>query len=407
MNEYVPSELVKILHAFPHLTFKFVLIKNPVFNLNDQNYLESLVMIALFSLVILGLSMLGFLIYYCCIKLKRASPSKMKSSSCYCSVCLIVVFVMIALGSISVIIYGTIEVHEGIKTTTEKTLKIYNSSFAVNTEIKEIQKSMSKIENAVNDLNQTVSNASDIQVINAFVMSLQLLMQELPFYSTQQGNNLEQLLTFLQSTELYRTIVTYSLIGIQGLICLFALIGICFRSRCLLLTAVFTGLMCLVASYLYIGTALMVDVATADICVQPYTYIERQASELFIDEEVVGYYITCPSNAKNPLMPSISNASTVLWALEKHVALEMDDKNLTDEASAILDTVVLESIDMQNNLENVAGYLDCEPVHSAINLMIPSVCCCNVMRLHCINSSHVRCTTNLEKIFKNKANRRP
>ena len=375
-HTYVPSELVKILHAFPHFTFKFKLLADAEFDLGDKEYVESLVMVALFPVVLLGLSMLGFLIYYCCVKLKRTSPSKMKSSSCYCSVCLIVVFIMVALGGIGVIVYGTIEVHEGIKTATGATLNINDFYSAASFEVEEINKALIKIDVAVDDLNETMPNDSDVYAINAYVMSLQLLTVQLPLYSQQQEeNNFKQMLMFLEDTELYRTIVTYSLIAIQGVICLFGLIGICFRSRCCLLTAVFTGLLCLVVSYLYIGTALMTNVATADICIRPYKYIQKQAAKFLIDQEVVDYYLACPFDVtQNPFTEVISNATSQLLALEQHVALEMAEKNFSDQVFATLDKIVLETLDMQKSFEALGSYADCKNVNQAISALVPAIC---------------------------------
>ena len=372
----LPTELINVLHAFPHITFEFTILQDVKFDVDSKEYLETLVMVALFPLVILVLSMFGFLIYYCCVRLKQASSTKMKSSSCYCSVCLIVVFIMLALGSISVIVYGAIEVHEGVTDAARSATRLNDSCSFVNAEVKEVGRYFSEIKMAVDDLNDTtMANDSSVLSLQMMVSLMKTAVTDLPLYSKQdESNDLKKLLLFLEDSKLYRTIVTFSLIGIQGLICLFALVGICFRSRCFLLTAVFAGLLCLVISYVYIGTALMVNVAVADICVDPYAYILDQSSKFAISKEIVEYYLTCiTSNTPNPFSTSIFNVTLHLQSIEK-IVTDIIKQNSTDKILFIADNIIANVVNLQESCNLLESYKNCKDIHLDINAFIQAIC---------------------------------
>jgi len=59
--------------------------------------LQSLVVVAFMPVAVLLITMISFLIYYCCVEMKRSAPNKNNSTACYCSVCLMIAFIMIAL----------------------------------------------------------------------------------------------------------------------------------------------------------------------------------------------------------------------------------------------------------------------------------------------------------------------
>ena len=374
-ESYSPSGLVELLHQFPHFTFKLSWLHDPEFSFDDPEYMESLVVVALMPLVILVLSMLGFLIYYCCVKIKRATPNKMNSSSCYCSVCLVIIFVMVALGGLSVIVYGTIEVHEGITAVTEATSKINKSFSVVSNELDVVDNLLQDMEVSINKLNEMKPNDTEVMQMASVVRSLQSLVLQLPYQDENEGqDDLGRFIFLLTASEHYRTIVTFSLIGLQSLVCILALIGICFRSRCFLITTVFLGLICLVISYLYIGTDLMVDVAIADMCMDPYNYVlDLAVNELHINNITAEYFLTCPSDlAGDSLNAVVSNATEQLRSFDNFIVEVADEAS--DQTIEILDQVNIPVMDLEKSLETLSKYLNCDFVYVAVKEIVVSVC---------------------------------
>lgn len=374
MDNYVPSDLVKFIHEFPHISFNFVWLQNPTFTFDDPEYLQSLVMVAMMPLAILALSMIGFIIYFCCVKMKRASPNKADSASCYCSVCLIIIFVMIAFGGIGIIAYSSIQIHEGINSTLVETSKL-NQSFAIiinDLDTSEIV--FGDLKNNLNKLDNTSFNETVIDSLKSTLSSLEVFIYDLPYRDSGIDDRMLWMMNFFQDTENYRMIVTFSLIGIQTTICLFALLGICFRSRCLLITTVLIGLLCLVISYVYIGVVFMIDVASADLCVDPYSYIQELAiDKLVIDNGTAQYYLVCSSDIALdfPFKQLFFNLSDNLLAVESIVA----DVDESEEAiSLILDNMYTNTMTLKNIVRSLSLQLDCKPINSALSQFVSFIC---------------------------------
>ena len=372
MNEYYPSEIVAFTHGFPHISFNFSLLHNPKFSFDDPLYLESLVMVAIIPLVILALSMIGFIIYFCCVKIKRSALNKEDSTSCYCSVCMIIIFVMIALGSIGVMVYGSIQIHEGVNATLTETSKLNQSFALVTNDLKTCKLVLDNLTENINRLESTSVNRTVIDELHKTVAAIDDFVYSLPYKDAKVENYIPWLIRSFQDIEEYRTIITFSLIGVQSIICLFALIGICFQSRCLLISTVFIGLLCLVICYIYIGIVLMVDVASADFCINPYEYIEKQAmSELEISNRTTQYYLVCSTNMQknSPFQSLLFSLGNEISALESIAAdLSLSTENL------ILNNIRSNAMQLKEFVRSMSSHLDCQPINVVLKQLVYSAC---------------------------------
>ncbi|XP_078482517.1 protein tweety homolog 3 [Ciona intestinalis] len=371
MDSYSPSTLVRILHSFPHLTFKFVLLQNPAFTVDSSEYLESLAILALMPIVILLLTMVGFLFYYCCVAVKRATPNKNNSSACYCSVCMMTTFIMLTLGGVSVGIYGSIQCNEGMRSAIQSTNEINQSFSTITDDVQDISMLLSEVNAQTNQL-------FAVEIDTSGTLSLQESLSEMSdkldfnLQQTEGANDrVEWTIELLRVVENYRTIITFSLLGVIGLVCLLGLAGVCFRSKCLLVTTTFIGLMCLVICYIYIGCDFMVDVAVADLCMDPYTYVRDQAvSKLYMNEATANYYLNC-SQEIGSVDPFASVVEEALDAVQQFSSvIESYDTNKEEKVNSIMAL----SRDLTTELNSLSGHLGCKSVNKALDNFIPAIC---------------------------------
>ncbi|XP_076809701.1 protein tweety homolog 2-like isoform X1 [Clavelina lepadiformis] len=374
VSAYSPTEITKILHGIPHLTFKFVLLENPIFTLDDPKYLESLAIVALMPACILLISMIAFLIFYCCVGVKRAAPNKVNSSSCYCSVCLMAIFITLALGAVGVGVYGSIQVHDGSTAASDATSEINKSFSAITVVMTSINGIMDELNEQSDDLIATEVNNSVIDVLVESVSNLSESVTRLPQQTEGANDRLMWMVQLFQLVEYYRTIITFLLIGCHGLVCILALMGICFRSKCLLMATTFIGLICLVATYLYVGSLLMVDVAVADLCMDPYTYIKTQSvDKLYMDNSTALYYLTCSheDDARDPYHQATKDSLDAAESMETAI---LEINGLSSKGEDVLDKLYGNVGTMIKRLQSLEGDLQCQGVHTALEEFVPAIC---------------------------------
>nr|CAB3267365.1 protein tweety homolog 1-A [Phallusia mammillata] len=377
MDQYTPSAITQILHAIPHLSFKFNLLYDPEFTFDDVDYLESLAVVALMPVVLLLLTMIGFLFYYCCVRIKRVAPNKNNSSACYCSVCLMITFIMIALGGISVSSYGSIQCHDGVVQASSATMEINQSFSTITSQIQDVTDLLGELAEESNTLMASSMGEYNFTDLELAMQSLDIYLEDLPKQTEGADDRIEWTIELLAVVEKYRTIITFSLIGVQALVCLLGMAGVCFRSKCLLITTTFIGLVCLVASYLYIGSGLMVDVAVADLCMDPYNYIQTQAvSKLYMDNSTAQYYLTCSQEigAPDPFTDLMKNF--VAKVSEVQVMLESYLKQ--DNLLPVAETSLLQMLDIVNEVsrkvDELADELQCKSVNTSLQTFVNTIC---------------------------------
>ena len=372
-GQYYASTLVQFFHGFPHLTFKFLLLDDPKFDVNNNSYLESLVMIALMPVVFLVITMICFFVYYCFVKMKQPPLSKANKSACYCSVCLMVIFVMMALGCLSVAVYGTVQIHEGAEQATRAAEKINQTYNNIVDEIRTAKTLTYHLHAIVMNANLPFINNTDGNDFLSDVNSLSSFVDNIPIKSKQEKSQFALLLESLRTIENYRTIVTFSVIGFQSLICVFALLGICFRSRALLMTAVFTGLLCLVLSYVYTGVALTSEVAATDFCMDPYYYMKQLIREqLNVDNATAQYYITCSRQDNFTFQDLVLNATAT--ALSARYYIIHEDKAFETVEDTLMNEVYNTTDKLYVNLYGLSTYTDCAAVRLPTKEFALSVC---------------------------------
>jgi len=271
LPSYVPSKLNEFLNGIPHLTFYVEVLDNPSnFLENDKTlYYQSMLMFGFGPLVLLFLTMLILFIYYCSINMKKIGGNKNESSACYCSICVLVVFITLIFGAAGVVFYANFQCHEGIENAQNATLKLAQTQWYESMII------------------------STYKPTSASLLKKNISSNEITDFLTTQVDNLE-------TVEFYRFYGSFALIGTLAVSCLFILFSVCCKSSCLMIGANSFLLICLVSIYVYAGFVLATSIGIADICMDPYQFLYNRFIEFYnFPTTLAAYFIYCPLPSNN------------------------------------------------------------------------------------------------------------
>lgn len=266
---FEPGQLTSWLHQVPHLTFTLQLLDDPRFMLENEDYYQSMLMITFMPILLLFITMIGLLIYYCCIGVKKVGGNKHESSACYCSLCVLFVFVTFAITCSCIVVYASMQVNSASKQVANSTLQL------------------SQTENWVVSLRDDANSTENTTEINA------LKTAKVNTYLQGQAE-------WLEDFSFYRFYGTVGLVGVIFLTCIFALISVRCKSRCLLIWSTSLILICIVIIYIYNGIDLMAEVGIADICMEPYRFLFDYSIKMdLLDRTSAFYFIYCPDLTSN------------------------------------------------------------------------------------------------------------
>ena len=373
---YSPSLLVQIFHSFPRTSLLYDADANTQFSTTDTTYSHGLILAGAIPLLLLLLTMIGFLIYYNCIKFKPVLPKEeFDNSACRCSMCVIGCFVALVLCSVGAAVYGNIEVKNAVLFGI-KSLASVNSSLtriAENTQESRILTKHLKV-NSLKMTKLAPENHNILKVTN-MTIDLQWQIGNLPNQDTVAEEGLDWMIHASQKFEWYRSIINYSLVGLIGMVCFFAILGLLFRSRCCLISTTFFGQISLIASYLYVGSLLVLEIALSDICIKPYKYLRNETlAKLHVEEKVFTYYMGCLTNEnlELPYFDVTEGAKSQVWNVTKVLTQEKFDtsKNL----QKLVLNMHLNLTKLEKTLDLLLSHLNCEDISTPVEELINSSC---------------------------------
>ena len=310
----IPGNLTVYFHSIPRISFEFTSESDPKFDLQNGNYVEGLAVISLIPVVILLVTMVAFVLYYYHIRTKTNHTSTHVNFCCP-SYCVMITVTIAALISVGIIVYGNILIDAGL----DKTLSIMHSAdyffSTLQTTLQDDSQQAIAMKTLTSEMFELNPHSSYILTLNLSAYSLEQAIFSLIDETEKVVDGLSWVMQIFQAAEGYRLIVTFTLISLIGCVCVFTLVGICFRSKNCLIGTTFVGQLCLVACYLYVGCLLAAVVAISDFCVNPFDYIEQKSIDSFyIRNDTIHYFKECLRNKslKLPYTDALTLASAQL-----------------------------------------------------------------------------------------------
>ena len=374
-STYTPSELVKFFHSVPRLSFKFIFANNPKnFSVKNANYIEGLLATALIPASILLLSVIGFVMFYCCIKFQQVNVNSRKSKPFWSS-CLIVFFISIVLCSLGSAIYGSIYIRDGVISTLVALSDIIRSLTTVGSDVKKINMLMDVIKVQSTSLEKDISNNNTVLGLQKFSNALEAVIFNFPFYTENLTQELESILQHFKLADEFRFMITFSLIGFSCLVCIIAIIGVGFSSKCCLISMSFMGQICLVSTYLCISLFFVISTGISDLCLDPTSYIEKEAiNQLSIDNVTFRYYLNCFLNdtVEIPYRDVVLQAKKILSSFQG--TLRIIQEQVLQSAEKVLSDMNHNCYELMVDLESIQLDFVCQKFSIPMKRFTSSLC---------------------------------
>nr|XP_039265185.1 protein tweety homolog 3-like [Styela clava] len=375
MGNYSASWLVDLFHSVPHISFQFTVLSKEDYHFDNPAYWESLAMIALMAIFLLLFTMMGFAIYFCCLKAKGGEfEGKDTDGGCYCSVCVLVVFVMLNLAGIGIAVYGNMQTGDGIKVVAVAVRTANDTFVSLNDKVRSLLDSTDELMESITELKEMKTD--DIEILNMEGYSHKIYdalnVVAVPLDSIE--DRLGWAVEIVVVTEYYRSLVTFCLLAFQCFVCFLGMIGLCCRSKCTLIVTIVLGTFCLTATYFYVGADLPISVAAADFCVDPFRAIYNQTvNKGYMSEKVANYFLKCETDEYHPYSSEIEDGRIILQKME-HSAEIIRQENITEEQEVILHSIETKITEMFSLITSLNVMVDCEPSKIALGQTITSIC---------------------------------
>ncbi|XP_013395494.1 protein tweety homolog 1-B isoform X2 [Lingula anatina] len=390
-TEYIPSWLAALFHSFPHISLKFRL-SNSTFNLDDEEYIQSLGFAAALPVLLLLLVLFIFSIYCCCrcssCCNKNAASPRRKNTPCLKWT--IAIITLLTCGVLASGLFGNEKFNKGVLQ-----VRLAGSSAA---------ETIDSANDVVGDMGTTINN-SIVVGVNGFDAlfkkspvpnaTIGLMLDKDLQAMVQQGRNImkyaseihkdadtsqiRKILEDIKQYEGYRWLATIVVLSFELLICLLLLIAVMTESKALLMVCTAFVVFNLIISWLTAGVYLGVSVGAGDLCVDPDQFVSEEAKKSgFVDQAVVHYYITnCTSLSDNPFRDDLQSASASVSKI---------NSSLTDIVWLASPFFEQYQIDQYSNpirqdlkklvgdLENLQSMVDCTPIHNDYVSALKGMC---------------------------------
>ncbi|KAM7347820.1 protein tweety-like [Cochliomyia hominivorax] len=363
--------LVEILHNVPHFNTSFHKINNS-FRPNDENYRESLSILASIPIIFLLISLLGLLIYLIqqCRHRKFRTTFSILNLKVILSIITLMCCVMIALG-----LYGNHVLHESF-------LKIFTTGRNVNTLLTTAYNQSYSLEKILKihvrpDLVELADifdqPVSDQSALSKLMLSLHMVQGNNTLLTNAIheirrpliGVNITEILTDTENTELIRWPVTALTLSLILILCFVLLVGVAKHNRCILIFFSIYGLVAIIATWLMSSVYLPFSVAVADHCYNPNEYLFSIVPR-YMSSEAFLQYIQCKPDDNNfftwPLREAHESLNNIHGSMKtlKEISKDLFNSSHVEPKLAAINSELNNS---ERLLHQLTVLMDCKTLH--------------------------------------------
>ncbi|XP_058263287.1 protein tweety homolog 2 isoform X1 [Hemibagrus wyckioides] len=317
--DYIPPWWIYWLHQFPHINLRLQQINN-TFNLQEENYQQSLLFLVCVSSAALGVNLLALALYLsflcCCQRSSEAEDEDgTKKPNSHCVTWTAVTAGLLSCIAVGVGFYGNSETNDGVY---QLTYSLYNTNRTlvgvetlVSSTLGGIQTGMKEHLSRLDEIFATRGDyMKTLKFVQQMAESLIKNLLGLPDWD-QAKVDLTDIADRTAAVEYYRWL-TYLLILIADLlICLLACLGLAKKSRCLLTTMMVFSMLILIVSWASLGVEVATAVGISDFCVSPDKFIMNQTKDA-ISSDIVHYYLYCSQTLPNPFQQFLPQSLTLI-----------------------------------------------------------------------------------------------
>jgi len=270
--DQIATWLAQFGSSFPHITMSLQPLPTPViFNLNDGQYVESILFIGFLPLLLLLVLMVALMVYYCIVNFSSDSSKSGKKRCCSANICCYMVsgvfIILLSLAGLAAAMFLCAPASEEIKTAITN-LDPANSADAVNKAPNmhsSIKEKLSQYGNSIadelsNDAQTAASWRNDMKTFSEFPTT------EFP---DDAGNQISGVTNKLKTVDDYRYWASIGLFAFYSLIAILSFIGVCVKSKCMVIGITCALFFALAICHLSLYLQLSGGVILSDYCQNP------------------------------------------------------------------------------------------------------------------------------------------
>nr|XP_020668796.1 protein tweety homolog 2 [Pogona vitticeps] len=365
--DYLAPWWASWLHGLPHLSLSLQPVSS-AFRPKDEDYQQSLVFLALWGAVFLGLNLvfLGiYMICLCCCKKEEETETKRPNSCCVTWTA--VVAGLICCAAVGIGFYGNSETNDGVY---QLIYALDNANHTLSGIDSLVSGTTSQMKVA---LEQHLARLNEIFAMEGdYVRTLKFLQQMADNIVLQLNGlpswgdvtiDLSQVASEVSYVEYYRWLSYLLLFILDLVICLIACLGLAKHSKCLLITMLCCGLFTLILSWASFSADVSAAVGTSDFCVAPDKFIVNMTKG-DLSAEIVRYYLYCSQSLTNPFQQALTIYQRSLTTMQIQI------QGLMKFAVPLFPTAEKDLLAIQQllnysetSLHQLTAMLDCRGLH--------------------------------------------
>ncbi|XP_061830220.1 protein tweety homolog 2-like [Nerophis lumbriciformis] len=377
--DYVAPWWTYWLHNFPHYNFLLQPV-DKTFTPEQQDYQQSVVVLACVGAVGLSVSLSVLTIYLvclCCCRRDVDEDTKRPERSC-CVTWTTVVTGLIICSAVGVGFYGNSETNDGVY---QLTYSLYNAN-----------RTLGRIDSlAVGSIgNVQTGLRQHLERLDEIFAGRPDYLQALRFMQLMVGNVIREMAALpdiskanvalapiadqTASVEYFRWLTYLLLLILDLLICLALCLGMVKQSRWLLVIIIVFVALSVVLSWASLGAVTAAAVGTSDFCVSPDKFIVNQTNN-FLTADVAHYYLFCSSNLPNPFQQSLTICQRSVTTMQIQI------QGLLQFSVPVFPTAQRDLLGIQRllntsefNLHQLTALLDCHGLHKDYLDALMGVC---------------------------------
>ncbi|KAM8825186.1 protein tweety homolog 2-like isoform 1-T1 [Synchiropus picturatus] len=365
--DYVAPWWTYWLHNFPHFNFVFQPVDN-TFKPAEENYQQSLIILACVGAIGLCLSLMVLVVYLLCMCCcRRDVDEDTKKPHTCCVTWTAVITGLVICSAVGVGFYGNSQTNDGVY---QLTYSLYSANRTLGTINNLASGSVGHMETGLKRhlerLDEIFAARGDyLQALRFMQVMVNNVLRELTALPdiNKANTDLASIADQTVFVEYYRWL-TYLLVLILDLvICLALCLGMAKQSRWLLVLIMVFVLLSLTLSWASLGGGTATAVGTSDFCVAPDKFIVNQTKD-FLTADVTRYYLFCSPNLPNPFQQSLTICQRSVTTMQIQI------QGLLQFSVPVFPTAERELLGIQRllnstefSLHQLTALLDCHGLH--------------------------------------------